>query len=57
MKEKGTVIVGICGGLQMLGRKISRSPLKLESNFSETEGFNFLDYDTIFEETKNATGK
>lgn len=51
LKEKGTVIVGICGGLQMLGRKIS-DPLKLESNFSETEGFNFLDYDTIFEETK-----
>lgn len=51
LKEKETVIVGICGGLQMLGRKIF-DPLKLESDFSETDGFNFLEYDTTFGEIK-----
>ncbi len=51
LKARGTIIVGICGGLQMLGRKIL-DPLKLESEFTETEGFNFLDYDTSFEEIK-----
>ena len=51
LKEKGTIIIGICGGLQMLGRKIT-DPLCLESNLTEIDGFNFFDYDTSFEETK-----
>lgn len=51
LKEEGTIIVGICGGLQMLGRKIF-DPLKLESDIVETEGFNFFDYDTEFGEIK-----
>lgn len=51
LKEEGTVIVGICGGLQMLGKKIL-DPLKLESDIVETEGFNFFDYNTNFGEIK-----
>lgn len=51
LKEQGTIIVGICGGLQMLGKKIL-DPLKIESEFVETEGFNFLDYETTFGEIK-----
>ncbi len=46
-EKKGTIIVGICGGLQMLGKKIY-DPKKLESEIVENEGFNFFDYETIF---------
>ncbi|MBS9776024.1 MAG: cobyric acid synthase [Fusobacterium sp.] len=46
-EKKGTVIVGICGGLQMLGKKIY-DPEKLESEVLENEGFNFFDYETTF---------
>ena len=51
LKEKGKIIVGICGGLQMLGKKIY-DPKHLESNILETEGFNFFDYETTFDEIK-----
>ncbi|MDO4690925.1 MAG: cobyric acid synthase [Fusobacterium sp.] len=51
LKEKGTIIIGICGGLQMMGSKIL-DPMKLESDFTETEGFNFFDFETKFEEIK-----
>lgn len=51
LKEKGTIIVGICGGLQMLGKKIY-DPLKLESNIIETNGFGFLNYETTFDTIK-----
>lgn len=51
LKEKGTIIIGICGGLQMLGKRIL-DPLKLESNIVETKGFNFFEYETSFGELK-----
>jgi len=51
LKEKGKIIVGICGGLQMLGKKIY-DPKHLESDILETEGFNFFDYETTFDEIK-----
>ena len=51
LKEKGEIIVGICGGLQMLGKKIY-DPKHLESDILETEGFNFFDYETTFDEIK-----
>ena len=51
LKEKGKIIIGICGGLQMLGKKI-HDPKHLESNILETEGFNFFDYETTFDEIK-----
>lgn len=50
-EKKGTVIVGICGGLQMLGEKIY-DPEKLESEIIEIEGFGLLDYETIFGKLK-----
>ena len=51
LKEKGKIIIGICGGLQMLGKKIY-DPKHLESDILETEGFNFFDYETTFDEIK-----
>ncbi|WP_022819621.1 cobyric acid synthase [Fusobacterium russii] len=51
LKEKGIIIIGICGGLQMLGKRIL-DPLKLESNIVETKGFNFFEYETSFGELK-----
>ena len=51
LKEKGKIIIGICGGLQMLGKKIF-DPKHLESDILETEGFNFFDYETTFDEIK-----
>lgn len=51
LKEEGKIIIGICGGLQMLGKKIY-DPKHLESNILETEGFNFFDYETTFTEIK-----
>ena len=51
LKEKGKIIVGICGGLQMLGKKIF-DPKQLESEILETDGFNFFNYETTFDEIK-----
>ena len=51
LKEKGKIIIGICGGLQMLGKKIY-DPKHLESDILETDGFNFFDYETTFDEIK-----
>ena len=51
LKEKGKIIVGICGGLQMLGKKIF-DPKQLESEILETDGFNFFDYETTLDEIK-----
>ena len=41
LKENGEIIIGICGGLQMLGKKIY-DPKHLESDILETEGFKFF---------------
>lgn len=49
--EKGTVIVGICGGLQMLGSKIY-DKYAIEGDVQEIEGFNFFDYTTSLEKEK-----
>ena len=43
----GAAIVGICGGFQMLGRKIF-DPLKTESNHTELDGLNLLPLETTF---------
>lgn len=51
LKANGKIVVGICGGMQMLGRKIY-DPLKLEGEITEIDAFNFLDYETSFEEIK-----
>jgi len=47
----GTPLVGICGGYQMLGRKIV-DPHQVETSHVETPGLGYLDIETIFEQTK-----
>jgi len=44
----GTLIFGVCGGYQMLGRRIS-DPERVESaDFTEIQGMGLLDMDTVF---------
>jgi adenosylcobyric acid synthase len=50
-REKGIEIMGMCGGYQMLGRKIL-DPHKVESLHDEIEGLGFLNIETIFEKEK-----
>ena len=45
--KDGAAIVGICGGFQMLGRKIF-DPLKTESAHGELDGLNLLPIETTF---------
>ena len=43
--QAGTMILGICGGFQMLGKKI-RDPESLESRDKEVEGLGLFDFET-----------
>ena len=47
MANGGTAVIGICGGFQMLGEKIS-DPLQTESKFTELEGLKLLPIETEF---------
>ncbi|MBI4688885.1 MAG: cobyric acid synthase [Nitrospirae bacterium] len=49
--EKGIALVGICGGYQMLGKKIY-DPYLIESEFREIDGLGLLDIETTLEKTK-----
>lgn len=49
--NKGTTVVGICGGFQMLGREI-RDPYGIEGEKNTTFGFSFLDMITSMEKLK-----
>jgi len=49
--KKGISLIGICGGYQMLGRKIY-DPFGIESNHKEVKGLGFLDIETTFEKIK-----
>lgn len=49
--SKGTTVVGICGGFQMLGKEI-RDPHHIEGDKEITQGFGFLETDTVMEKIK-----
>jgi adenosylcobyric acid synthase len=49
--EKGIPLIGICGGFQMLGKRIL-DPFCIESSNSEVEGLGLLDIETTIEKTK-----
>lgn len=51
----GTVIVGICGGYQMLGETITDKNRSEGSRFSKMAGMGLLPVDTIFAEEKFTT--
>ena len=49
--KNGTPIIGICGGYQMLGKKI-KDPDGIECSVKEIAGMSLLDLETIFEDDK-----
>lgn len=49
--KRGGVVLGICGGFQMLGKKIL-DPDHIESGTSQVDGFGLLDLKTIMEREK-----
>ncbi len=53
-RRRGGAILGICGGYQMLGRKIS-DPEGIEGPAGETEGLGFLEVETVMSPEKRLT--
>jgi adenosylcobyric acid synthase len=49
--KKGTPLIGVCGGYQMIGEKIL-DPDNVESSLRETDGMGFLDTVTTMDRTK-----
>ncbi|GGE17051.1 cobyric acid synthase [Aureimonas endophytica] len=49
--ERGGHVVGLCGGYQMLGRRI-RDPHRIEGDVAEAEGLGLLDVETVLEPDK-----
>ena len=54
LKNKGKIILGICGGYQMLG-KVLKDPYHVENDLEEVEGMGLLDVETTFELEKTTT--
>ncbi|SET32514.1 adenosylcobyric acid synthase (glutamine-hydrolysing) [Natronincola peptidivorans] len=52
--KNGSYIIGICGGYQMLGRKVL-DPQGVESSMPQIRGLGLLDVETIFEGEKVTT--
>lgn len=50
--KAGKIIIGICGGFQMLGEKI-RDPYIIESEIEEIPGLGLLELETVMEREKN----
>ncbi len=54
--EKGSEIIGICGGYQMLG-KLIHDPYEIESVDGQLSGLGYLEMETVIERDKNLTRK
>ena len=54
LHKKGKLIIGICGGYQMLG-KVLKDPYHVENEQEEVEGIGLLDVETTFELEKTTT--
>ena len=52
LSKRGTMVIGICGGYQMLGSVI-RDPEKAESKTLETDGLGLIDVSTLFKLQKS----
>lgn len=50
--REGKIIIGICGGFQMLGTSI-KDPYGIESDIKELAGISLLDLETVMEKEKN----
>ncbi|BAB48630.1 MULTISPECIES: cobyric acid synthase [Mesorhizobium] len=50
-RKRGGHVVGICGGFQMLGRRV-RDPDGIEGSVTEAEGLGLLDIETMMEPEK-----
>src|SRR5699024_2384959 len=54
LQKRGKLIFGICGGYQMLGKKI-KDPYHVEGDVEEIDGIGLLDIETTFEKEKTTT--
>ncbi|TCO79502.1 cobyric acid synthase [Marinisporobacter balticus] len=54
LNRQGKTIIGVCGGYQMLGKKLS-DPYETESEIKEINGLGLLDAETVFEMEKTTT--
>ncbi len=54
LEKRGKLIFGICGGYQILGKKI-KDPYHVEGEVEEINGIGLLDTETIFEKEKTTT--
>ena len=51
LQTQGTVVIGICGGYQMLGQLL-RNPNRVENDWHSATGLGLLDVETIFQTEK-----
>lgn len=54
LHKKGKLVFGICGGYQMLGKKL-KDPYHVEGQIEEINGIGLLDIETTFEKEKTTT--
>ncbi|MGL6132480.1 MAG: cobyric acid synthase, partial [Fusobacteriaceae bacterium] len=54
LSRKGVPVIGICGGFQMLGDKVS-DPYEIEGDIKELPGLGLLDIETVMEKEKVTT--
>lgn len=54
LHKRGKLIIGICGGYQMLGKTL-KDPYHVENDLEEVKGMGLLDIETTFELEKTTT--